>query len=967
MPVLSRTDSHMGSNRLHGNLLPTQRSPFSPVLMSSDSLNRNLNAPNSSSNINPPSSSGLFVRIESVHLLIHQNSRVYRKLLAPEPSETSSRHEQFHQIYKNEQEANTHFIKTIRLIEGCALQFEFDFRIVGNAGNEKNQPEINLFFHEMFQENYKTSSFYAENMGRFGVSPVNHSYRYLTTTSAEGISFYKQDSAGNMTVRLEIFDLDRTPWFIGEWKVKFHSDDIDADNWLRKGTPTLRSNSANNSNSGSPSRSSNSSDSINRKHQSPHPKKKSSFDDFDEIKEAELATESIPVIETTLKFPSNFPSRNSSPLSRTESENDPLAISSAKTQRTASPDISSSFEDLNLNDFTAIEQDDSMSLPNETSSPNFQERRLLFADETLISSNTFERKSSLIPSRTASPKQLAYEQDLSTVDIIHQVGANLFSSRWGQFVTSSIKSDPNEQNLKTSYSTSTIHLLGTKYQLQGLNSNVLFMEADDEAEMGELIEIKRIERFNSFSSLLKRMRAPTNSKLMIIREVLLLKKAGPLITNRLKLWFESFNRWTIEEFTPAILRVFFHGITIEFKVFSLKPNSSSPVNTPELFLVDLQLFQALNPYSTSFSTFQCIAEANAFFVEMTAFTVQMEMSEARRAPEIVLMETWNSHNEPEQLNRSESVPIVKYSVIPQSSDSSVPFNILVYFWSDHLQGWLLQTLSIQEMILSIHPLLDARMAIQINLSGSHVKASQDEDAAIGNFTLITSRGQVYNFRTVHVTDLKEIIGRIRFAMLSRGSKNNNSNPNDSSNARDGITPSNTNDPVPGSRSKQRQGSLLQADKIYRGIQSNSNPSSAPISDEEFERIRSQNLNVMDSFLEDFRTRFWFTYRRNFPRIEPSLFTTDLGWGCMLRTGQCLMAEASSRFFFGRNWRLWQLEESGESEKIEIMRKWHTKMVSQFIDQSNGEYSVHRLAMEGAKIGTPIGQWFGPSIIGKVLK
>ena len=550
-------------------------------------------------------------------------------------------------------------------------------------------------------------------------------------------------------------------------------------------------------------------------------------------------------------------------------------------------------------------------------------------------------------------------EDLSTVDIIHQVGTNIFSSRWGQFVTSTIKSDPDEQNLRTSYSTSTIYLLGAKYQLQGINSNVLLMESEEDAEQDELIEIKKIERFNNFSFLLKRIKAPTTSKLMILREALLLKKTGPLITSKLKLWFESFNRWMIEEFTPATLRVFFHGITIEVKVFSLKPNSSSPANAPELFLVELLLFQALNPYSTRFNTFQCIAEANAFFVEMTAFTVQMEMSEARRPPEIVLMETWNSHTEPEQLNQSESIPIVKYSVIPHPSDNANPFSILVYFWSDHLQGWLLQTLSIQGIILSIHPLLDARMAIQINLSGSHIKASQDEDATIGNFTLITSRGQVYNFRTIQAIDLKEIIGRIRFSMLSRGNRGSASSD---------LT--DTNSTANSSRSK-RQGSLLHADKIYRGIQTspntNSSPTTALISEEELERIRKQNLNVMDSFLEDFRTRFWFTYRRNFPRIEPSLFTTDLGWGCMLRTGQCLMAEALARFFFGRNWRLWQIEDSAQSEKVDIMRKWHAKIVSQFIDQSNGEYSVHRLAMEGAKIGTPIGQWFGPSIIGKVLK
>lgn len=909
------------------------------------------------------------MRIESVHLLVHQNSRIYRKLLAPEPPQTSSRRKKFASQLEGEMLLeDEHFINTIRLIEGCTIQYEFDFRIVTNSpgqsgNNEKHQQEINLLFHEFLQENIKTCSFYVENMGKFGVSPSRHSFRYLTTPSAEKSSSYGQASFKNMSIRLEIFDLDRTPWFIGEWKVKFQSSGIDADNWLRKGARNSRSKS---SVSNSPK-----SDGPNslprtptRKSHSPQPRKKTSFDDFDEIKSDEL------VIETTLKIPSNFPSRTPSPLSRTGYESQSYEESSTnslpESHQMCSAEansISASFEDLDLNDFTDIDQeDDSLTLPSGTNSPNYQERRLLFADEQLNLPPSYERKSSLVPSRTVTPIPL----DLSTVDIIHQVGANLFSTRLGQFVASSIKSDPSEQNLKTSYSTSAIHLLGTRYQLQGLNSNVLLMEAEEGAgheddDDDEFITITRIDRFNNFSSLLKRIQAPTNSKLMIVREVLLLKRAGPMITSRLKLWFESFNRWTIEEFTPATLRVFFHGITIELKVFNLKPNSSSPVNTPELFLVDLQLIQALNPYSTGFNTFQCIAEANAFFVEMTAFTVQMEMSEARRPPEIVLMETWNSHTDSEQLSQSESIPIVKYSVIPLPSDNPIPFSILVYFWSDHLQGWLLQNLSIQGMILSIHPLLDARMAIQINLSGSHVKASQDEGAKIGNFTLITSRGQVYNFRTVQVTDLKEIIGRIRFATLSRGSSNTSS---------DSVGTAAT--AITSSRSK-RQGSLLQADKIYRGIQSpSSNTANAiqattPIPDEEIEKIRNQNLNIMDSFLEDFRTRFWCTYRRNFPRIEPSLFTTDLGWGCMLRTGQCLMAEALARFFFGRNWRLWQIEESQESEKIKIMRKFYMKIVSQFIDQSSGEYSVHRLAMEGAKIGTPIGQWFGPSIIGKVLK
>lgn len=800
------------------------------------------------------------------------------------------------------------------------------FSIGNNTGSSTSSPiashtqlpEINLLFHELFLDELKTCSFYVENMGRFSVSPRTQSYRY-TTTLSEAKTSTRFSSLKNQTIRLEIFDLDRTAWFIGEWKVKFQKANFDSEAWLQQGNPIEYA--------------------------------KPDKEDF--VKRPS---------EATLKIPSNFPSRTSSPLSQSST---PSSLESLGQEQetefcSTSPvtSIAASFEDLDLDDFSEISvKDDSLSLPDGPSS-SFQDRLLFSNDEETWKERRLSRNnsistaisstSSITSSRGSSPKPTASNDNLSTVDILHQVGTNFFSSKWGQIVTSSIKSDPNEQNLKTAYSTSTIHLLGTRYQLQGIHSNVLLMETEEEDE--ENCDLNRISRFNNFSFLLKRLKTPNSSKQLILREVLLLKRSGPMISTRLKNWFESFSQWKIVEFSPATIKTVFNGIFVEVKIYSLKPNETSPADTPELFLIEILLNQ--QRITTAQTHFHAISEANAFFVELTAFIVQMEVLEARKPPEIVLMETLNAHTEPEKLNQSESIPIVKFSVIPETS-----FSTFVYFWSDHLQGWLLQSLGIQGMILSIHPLLDARMAIQINLSGSHLKVSQDEDGKIGNFTLITSRGQVYNFRVVHFTDMKEIIGRIRFSMLSRGH-------------RQGVT-DNTDNTTSRNR---RKGSLLQADRIYRG---NGNSVNSNISEQELERIRNQNMTVMDSFLEDFRSRFWFTYRRNFPKIEPSLFTTDLGWGCMLRTGQCLMAEAFARFYFGRNWRLWQIEEEEENdknsemertkEKKKIMKQFYLKILNQFIDQTKGEYSVHRLAIEGAKIGTPIGQWFGPSVIGKVLK
>jgi len=43
--------------------------------------------------------------------------------------------------------------------------------------------------------------------------------------------------------------------------------------------------------------------------------------------------------------------------------------------------------------------------------------------------------------------------------------------------------------------------------------------------------------------------------------------------------------------------------------------------------------------------------------------------------------------------------------------------------------------------------------------------------------------------------------------------------------------------------------------------------------------------------EDIRSKLWFTYRRGFVQIGDTGITTDKGWGCMLRCGQMVLAQA----------------------------------------------------------------------------
>lgn len=77
-----------------------------------------------------------------------------------------------------------------------------------------------------------------------------------------------------------------------------------------------------------------------------------------------------------------------------------------------------------------------------------------------------------------------------------------------------------------------------------------------------------------------------------------------------------------------------------------------------------------------------------------------------------------------------------------------------------------------------------------------------------------------------------------------------------------------------------------------------------------------------AFLADFESRIWLTYRSNFPPIpksedpnafanmtlsvrlrsqlvEPKGFTSDTGWGCMIRSGQSLLANTLSILSLGR--------------------------------------------------------------------
>ncbi|KAK0611103.1 hypothetical protein B0T14DRAFT_319689 [Immersiella caudata] len=135
-----------------------------------------------------------------------------------------------------------------------------------------------------------------------------------------------------------------------------------------------------------------------------------------------------------------------------------------------------------------------------------------------------------------------------------------------------------------------------------------------------------------------------------------------------------------------------------------------------------------------------------------------------------------------------------------------------------------------------------------------------------------------------------------------------------------------------------------------------------------------------AFLDDFESRIWMTYRTGFemiprsedPKAASSLsftmrlktsfgdqlggFSSDTGWGCMIRSGQSLLANALLIARLGREWRR-GTDPGAEGE-----------VVSLFADDARAPYSLHNFVRHGAvACGKYPGEWFGPSATSRCIQ
>lgn len=133
-------------------------------------------------------------------------------------------------------------------------------------------------------------------------------------------------------------------------------------------------------------------------------------------------------------------------------------------------------------------------------------------------------------------------------------------------------------------------------------------------------------------------------------------------------------------------------------------------------------------------------------------------------------------------------------------------------------------------------------------------------------------------------------------------------------------------------------------------------------------ISNSDDEGLEGFKKDFMSRLWLTYRREFPILNGSTFSSDCGWGCMLRSGQMLIAQALVLHFLGRDWR-WNPDQQATTRENFIDIVNHRKIIKWFGDKPsrNSPLSIHILVQLGEAAGKKAGDWYGPGFVAHLFR
>lgn len=114
---------------------------------------------------------------------------------------------------------------------------------------------------------------------------------------------------------------------------------------------------------------------------------------------------------------------------------------------------------------------------------------------------------------------------------------------------------------------------------------------------------------------------------------------------------------------------------------------------------------------------------------------------------------------------------------------------------------------------------------------------------------------------------------------------------------------------------------------------------------------------LDEIRDDVQSRLWCTYRKGFPPLGSFQYTSDKGFGCMMRCGQMLLAEALIQSHIGRDWR-WTSDTKDPT---------YLQIVNKFEDTKSAVYGIHHIAIMGQESGKKISEWYSPNVIAQVIR
>lgn len=131
--------------------------------------------------------------------------------------------------------------------------------------------------------------------------------------------------------------------------------------------------------------------------------------------------------------------------------------------------------------------------------------------------------------------------------------------------------------------------------------------------------------------------------------------------------------------------------------------------------------------------------------------------------------------------------------------------------------------------------------------------------------------------------------------------------------------------------------------------------------------RRLDAHVETLFRLDVTSRLYFTYRRHFATMLGTHYTSDSGWGCMLRSGQMILAQGLLMHLLGRAWRWRRSDVECSTPSKEKEDRLHRTIVRLFADVPNSPFSIHELVRLAKTFGKQPGDWFGPSLVSVLLK